>query len=715
MKHFVLIFSLIAFPALAQQKMLTMEDAVLYQYGKLSPDRLQQLQWVKGTNLYSYIDNKDGESTLFIGDATNENQASAKLSISDLNKALETINGPECKRFPNINWKDANSFEFEDKQNLYTFNLSEGTALKTDSLEIPSGAQNLETAPQTGYVAFTIDNDLFVLKGDEVIPVSVNENKGIVSGQTVSRSEFGIYKGTFWSPDGSKLAYYVKDESQVADYPIIDWTAKPASTEMIKYPMAGTDKTEKISLKVYDFNTGENITIKTGEPNTQYLTNIGWNPTSDKVYIAHLNRDQNHMELKRYDTESGDFEAILFEEKSYKYVEPLQPVHFVKGQQDLFIWESSRSGFNHLYLYNTKGKLVRQLTKGNWTITDFEGFDKDGNVYYTSTEQSPINRDLYRVSLKGKKQRLTTTNGTNMPSLNDDKTYFINNFSNTATPWTSSIFSTERKEVAKIHEAKDPTADYDLGRIRLFTIADKDGGDLHCRMYYPTDFDSTKTYPVVVYLYGGPHAQMIRNYWNGGGNLWFQYMAQQGYVVWTLDNRGSGNRGLAWEQNTFRQLGTVEMEDQMQGIEYLKSKSFVDTTRMGIHGWSFGGFMTMSMMSRQPGIFRAGVAGGPVIDWSYYEVMYTERYMDTPEQNPEGYEANNLINHIDELEGKLLIIHGTSDDVVLWQHTQQYLKACVEKGKQVDYFVYPMHKHNVRGKDRVHLMQKVTDYFNDFL
>ncbi|HBF18621.1 MAG TPA: S9 family peptidase [Cryomorphaceae bacterium] len=713
MKRLVLLFSLLSFLAVAQKKKLSIQQAVYGQYSSLAPDRLQQLQWIPSGNQFTYITEKDGETLLVMANAEDPGQSTEVISLARLNKKLQEAGGPECRRFPAIEWQSPTLFRFEDNQNLYAYDLPQKTLTKTDSLELPTEASNRDKAPQTGYIAFTKNNNLYLLKGDEVITVAENENKGMVSGQTVSRSEFGIYKGTFWSPDGSKLAYYVKDESEVTDYPIIDWTVQPATVEYIKYPMAGTEKTEKVSLYVYDVNSGKSVKMQTGEPHTQYLTNIAWSPASDKIYIAHLNRDQNHMDLKRYDAGSGELEKKLFEEKSDRYVEPLVPVHFVKGHDDQFIWESNRSGFNHLYLYNADGKLLKQLTKGDWQVVDFMGFDENGNyAFYTSTQISPLNRDLYRVSLKGKKpERLTEGFGTHSPAVNEAGTYFLDNFSSTQTTWQSKVVGIGNSIDHTLIDSEDPLKDYDLGEMRLFTIKDKDGGDLYCRMFLPTDFDSTDTYPVVIYLYGGPHAQMIRNDWTGGANLWFQYMAEQGFIVWTLDNRGSGNRGQAWEQNTFRQLGTVEMEDQLQGVNFLKSKSYVDTSRMGIHGWSFGGFMTISMMTRNPGIFKAGVAGGPVIDWSYYEVMYTERYMDTPDQNPEGYKNSNLLNYIDNLDGKLLLIHGTSDDVVVWQHTQLYLKKAVEQGKQLDYFVYPMHQHNVRGKDRIHLMQKVTDYF----
>lgn len=715
MKHLICLIALIITAAHAQEKTFTMQEAVLGQYSTLAPDRLQQLQWVSNEQ-FSYI-KTNKEDVLMLGDAGEPANAENVLQLSVLNQKLKSIGAAECRRFPVLTWLSASQFEFEDDQKVYRYDVSSGKLNQTDTLELPADASGRDEAPETGYIAFTMQNNLFLLKDDQVSTISEHRDPGMVSGQTVSRSEFGISKGTFWSPDGSRLAYCVKDETEVSTYPLTDWTEKPATVEYIKYPMAGTEKTEKISLYVYDVSSGQSVKMQTGMPDTQYLTNMAWGPESKKVYIAHLNRDQNHMELKRYDAVSGKLEKTLFEEKSQAYVEPLHPVHFVKGRKDQFIWESSRSGFNHLYLYNTNGKLLKQLTKGNWEVTAFMDFDQQGDhAFYTSTQTSPLNRDLYKVPLNGKKPlRLTDGTGTHMVSLNEHGTFFIDNFSNVNTPWKSQITGVNKTVNYTLLESENPLKEYKTGEMRLLTINDKDGGDLHCRMYLPVDFDSTQTYPVLVYLYGGPHAQMIRNYWNGGGNLWFQYMAQQGFIVWTLDNRGSGNRGQAWEQNTFRQLGKIEMEDQLQGIEFLKSKSYVDTSRMGIHGWSFGGFMTISMMSRQPGIFKAGVAGGPVIDWSYYEVMYTERYMDTPDQNPKGYRENNLINHLDKLDGKLLVIHGTSDDVVVWQHTQLYLKAAVEKGKQLDYFVYPMHKHNVRGKDRIHLMQKVTDYFIDSL
>ena len=391
---------------------------------------------------------------------------------------------------------------------------------------------------------------------------------------------------------------------------------------------------------------------------------------------------------------------------------------FVTGNDKQFVWQSERDGFNHLYLYDIDGKLKKQLTKGPFVVTDVLGFDKKGEkIFFISTETGALNRDLYSYHLKAnRKLKLTDANGTHRITMNDNYTYFIDDFTSTVSPREILVSDAEKgNKTQYLLIAPNPLKDYYTTPVKLFTIKAADGTDLHCRQFNPIPFDSTKKYPVIVYQYNGPNVQLIFNSWNGGGDYWFQYMADNGYVVFSVDGRGSANRGLAFEQATFRQLGTIELQDQMAGVAYLKSLPYVDANRMGIYGWSYGGFMTTYMMLQNPDVFKAAVAGGPVIDWSFYEVMYTERYMDTPQNNKAGYDANNLTKQVDKLKGHLMLIHGTSDDVVVWQHSINFVKACVDAGKQVDYFMYPGHLHNVTGKDRPHLFQKITDYFNQHL
>jgi dipeptidyl-peptidase-4 len=480
--------------------------------------------------------------------------------------------------------------------------------------------------------------------------------------------------------------------------------------------MAGK-KSHYVTVLVYNLKNNTSTKIKTEGPKEQYLTNIAFSPDEKHIYMAVLNREQNHFKLNEYDAATGDFVKTLFEEKDEKYAEPLNPMLFVKNNPSQFIWQSRKDGYNHLYLYNINGTLIKQLTKGNWEVKDENGFDEKGeNLFFHAAEQSPINQDLYSVNLKsGKTKRLTQGNGYHTAVLSKKGDFFIDNFSSCYVPREYRVVNASSGKSNTIFTAENPIKDYQLGKWNLFTIKNVEGTDLHCRMFKPVNFDSTKKYPVIVYLYNGPHSQMVTNTWMAGGELWYQYMAQKGFIVFTLDGRGTNYRGKAFEQAIHRNVGTKEMEDQISGVNYLKSLPFVDATRLGVHGWSYGGFMTTSLMSRYPGVFKVGAAGGPVIDWSYYEIMYGERYNDSPQENKEGYDKNNLLNHVANLKGKLLMIHGAQDNVVVWQHSILYQKKAVDKGVQLDYYVYPGHEHNVLGKDRAHLMEKIINYFIDNL
>lgn len=712
MKKLFLFFFSIANIVFAQNKMLTMEEAVVLQRTTMAPAKPKQLMWVKGTsNVYSYIVNTETQEAL-VTQTSPELNPKRMVLFDKFNEALSSAGQPSVKAFPIIKWKNEKEFTFEWNKKLLNYNFDSKKITIEANRDLDDDAENKDVAEQTNYVAYTVANNLFVYDGKERLIVTNDKDENIVNGQSVHRDEFGIHKGTFWSPKGNLLAFYRMDQTMVTDYPIIDWTSRPAKNVNIKYPMAG-DKSHEVTVGVYNVSTGKTIFLKTGEPKEQYLTNITWSLDEQFIYMAVLNREQNHMKLNKYNVTTGLLEKTLFEEKHEKYVHPMHGMAFLPKNAKQFIWQSERDGFNHLYLYNEDGTLIKQLTKGNWLVTDFSGFDsKCSKAFYTSTAESGITRNFYSVEIKtGKINRITKGDGTHTCVLNTDGSYILDNFQSTTVPRNINVVSTDGKKSKEIYSAKNPYADYKLGEMSIFKLKSENGDDLFCRIYKPIDFDSTKKYPTIVYLYNGPGLQLINNTWNGGGDMWFQYMAQHGYVVFTLDGRGSNNRGLAFEQAVFRHLGTVEIKDQMVGIEYLKNLKYVDVNRMGLFGWSFGGFMTTSIMTRYPDIFKAAVAGGPVIDWSYYEVMYTERYMDTPQENPEGYKESRTIEYVDNLKGKLLLIHGTQDPTVVWQHSIQFLKACVDKKKQVDYFVYPGHEHNVLGKDREHLYQKVTDYF----
>lgn len=700
----------------AQDKILTMEEAVLKARSTLAPKSLRQAQWLPGGTTIAYTDNRNKKEVLL----TQSVSATAEkilLELAVLNKELLAQQCDTFSRFPELWWVNAEKFRFMQAGFFCEFDLGSGKMRKINSDKISEKAQNIDVSPDKSCLAYTLSSELWIVDAaGKQTKVAGDQNPAIVFGQAVHRNEFGINKGTFWSPDSKSLAFYKMDQSMVETYPILDCSKIPANADNIYYPMAGR-VSHQVSIGIYHTQNAQIIYLQTGKPDDHYLTNLSWTPDGKQIFLAELNRAQNHMKLNVYDALNGAFNKTLFEEKDDKYTEPLNPALFIPGTPNHFIWQSNRDGFNHLYLYGADGKLIKQLTRGKWEVSKVVAFGlKAANLVFERTSQSGIGREVCTVNLRnGKWQILSQGSGTHRALMTETGEYWIDFHSSVTIPNKVSLRTLSGTQVRVLIESENPLKDYDIHPPVIAHLSSAAGDTLFTRTFLPSNFDSKKKYPVVVYLYGGPHAQMITDSWLAGANLWFHYMAQKGYIVFTLDNRGSDSRGKNFEQATFRKLGETEMLDQMKGIEHLRSLAYVDTSRIGIHGWSFGGFMTTTMMSRQPGVFKVGVAGGPVIDWSMYEVMYTERYMDTPEENPEGYKANNLLNHLGSLKGRLMLIHGTSDDVVLWQHSINYLKKAVDKGIQLDYFIYPGHPHNVQGKDRVHLMEKISRYFFDFL
>jgi dipeptidyl-peptidase-4 len=540
--------------------------------------------------------------------------------------------------------------------------------------------------------------------------------KGIVNGKTVHRNEFGIKDGIFWSPKGNLLAFYRMDETMVTEYPLVDIDERIAKVKYIRYPMAGM-ASHHVTVGVFDPVKNRVIYLKTGEPAEQYLTNVSWSPDEKYIFIAVLNRDQNHMWLNKYDALSGDFVKTMFEETDKEYVEPLNGLQFMKTNPSQFIWQSRRDGYNHLYLYDVEGNLLKQLTKGPWEVTALQGSDlKEARIFYTSTQESPLERHLYSVEIKtGKTQKYTSTKGTHTTLVSPDGKFVLDRLSSLEVGSRTTLLNEKAEIVRILNEDVNPLKDYKPVETKLLTLKADDGSDLYARLILPVDFDPAKKYPVLLYVYGGPHLQLVADTWLGGANLYFNYLATKGYVIWTLDNRGSSNRGADFEQIIHRRLGDIESADQMAGVNYLKSLPYIDASRIGIDGWSYGGFMTLTMILRNPGVFKVATCGGPVTDWKYYEIMYGERYMDTPDQNPEGYKKACILNYADQLDGKVLVMHGARDNTVVWQNSLQFIQECIKKGKQVDYFVYPQHEHNVTGPDRLHMYRKLAEYYEQNL
>ena len=566
--------------------------------------------------------------------------------------------------------------------------------------------------------AFVKDWNLFVTTADgKTHQVSTDGSRELQYGQSVHRDEFGINKGTFWSPKGQLLAFYRMDQTMVTDFPLVDNEPRVATLAPEKYPMAGMTS-HKVTIGVYNPSTEQTIYLQAGDPTDRYFTNIAWSPDEKTIYVIEVPRSQDKAELVSYDAATGRRLAVLYTETNARYVEPCNPIVFLPWDSSKFVYQTRRDGYNHLYLFDTTGKELGQLTKGTFEVIEMLGFNETTrNIIFKANADSPICHNIYAVNVKtGKRTRLDNGQGVHHAQLSSGGRYMIDTWNapnvyrhvdlaSTAGPSAVNVWADD-----KCYEA------FNMPQITSGTIKAADGvTDLYYRLVKPVDFDPNKSYPAIVYVYGGPHAHLVDASWNYSARPWEYYMAQRGYVMFVLDSRGSEYRGFEFESCTHRHLGDNEMKDQLEGVKFLKSLPYVDGNRLGVHGWSFGGFMTTNLMCSYPDVFKVGVAGGPVIDWKYYEVMYGERYMDTPQENPEGYESSSLLPKAKNLKGRLQIIVGYNDPTCVLQHSLSFLKACEDAGTQPDYFVYPGEGHNMAGHMQVHLHDRITRYFDDYL
>jgi len=577
-------FLVITFCALAQDKFLSIDDAIVKNRTTLAPENLTQLQFVYGTDDYVYL-KRTGNQYVWMRGNFNSATEQVFLSLSLLNQKLKSAGRDTLSTLPSMQFNKSAAWIIMIDSNKIAFNpVTNKATTIIDKANLKK--ENVEESI-AGYVAYLDNFNLYISYGNEKKQVTTDGSKDIVYASSVHREEFGILKGTFWSNNGKQLAFYRMDQSMVTDYPIIDWSKRPAKSENIKYPMAG-DKSHHVTVGVYNTQTKSVAWLNTGEPAEQYLTNIAWSPDDKYVYIAVLNRGQNDMKLNQYDAASGNFIKTLFEEKDDKYVEPLVPVLFVKNDPGKFIWQSNRDGWNHLYLYDTNGTMLKQLTKGNWEVISVQGFDASGeNLFYVSTGESPITRNLYEVNIKtGLSKRITPVTAVHNTQVGNSGNFVIDNYSNPDDPRTVQMIETGSGKTKKLLQAANPLSGFTLASSSIFTIQSKNGDPLYCSMYKPANFDSAKKYPVIVYWYGGPHAQLVTNSWNSGsGDYWFQYMAEHGYVVFCMDTRGSDNRGKVFEQSQFRKFGDVQMEDMMSGVNYLKALPYVDQKNMGCYNY----------------------------------------------------------------------------------------------------------------------------------
>lgn len=723
----VCLFCMTATASFAQEKKsYTLEDVIPggNNYFNLAPKNIPGLQWWGDVCVRTDVENivtinvRNGKETVLVTlDEVNEALLNGEKPFQPTQelKQLRTLMGAS------LPWGDQKVITF--RQGNYMVWYDFGQKKISNLFRLNEKAANLDFCKENGYVAYTVGSNLCIAhEGEKDLQINPDEKKAdpmdIVYGQAVHRNEFGIYKGTFWSPKGNCLAFYRMDQSMVTAYPQVNTTTRIATLEPDKYPMAGMTS-HKVTVGVYHIQSGKTVYLQAGDPTDRYFTNISWSPDEKSIYVIELNRDQNHSQLVRYNAETGAKEAMLFEETHPKYVEPQHPIVFLPWDSNQFIYWSQRDGFHHLYLYNKEGQLIKQLTQGDWLVQDILGFNTARKeMIIASTEISPLQTNIFSLNVKtGKRTLLGQQDGTHSARLSASGTYLIDNFTSFNVPREISIQPTNGKTGINLLTATDPMKEqYNLPEITLGTIKAADGKtDLYYRLIKPVNFDPNKKYPAIIYVYGGPHAQLIHNNRFYDARGWDLYMAQKGYVMLTVDSRGSDNRGLEFENCTFRQLGVEEMKDQVEGAKFLQSLPYVNADKIGVHGWSFGGFMTTNLMLTYPEIFKVGVAGGPVIDWQYYEVMYGERYMDTPQTNPEGYKNSNLKLKAGNLKGRLEVIIGGADPTCVPQHSYTFLRACIDAGTHPDFFVYPEDGHNMMGRDRVHLHEHITRYFEDHL
>ena len=720
----LLVFTLIALNVSAQGKSLTLEDLLPggKTYAQFTPQTEYriQCQWM-GDDLI-LID----KTTLYLVNPGKPAEKKIILTKGELNRLFNKenldLNQISFMSFPvkflklNVNKKNKGNsvlamITFLDENRNVFFDFLSQTIV----FELPANKEwkNTDFCPKNMQTAFTKDNNLYIADANkQIISITEDSNRHIVYGQTVHRNEFGIRKGTFWSPHGNYLVFYRMDETNVGDYLLVDIFTCEAQLTNIKYPMAGTTSNE-VTIGIYNIQSKSTVYLKTGGPKDRYFTNISWSQDEKFIYIAEINRKQNWVQWNVYDIKTGEKIGTILEELNDKCVEPQNPLLFLKKTPNRFILQSRKNGYNHLYLYDTTGKLISQLTSGNYEITDVLGLDEDEkNIFIITNELNPIEFQVYKVNLlTSKKTQLTFEAGVHNPVLSLSGKYLLDRYSNMHTSLNIDLIATtNQSKPIRLQTAPNPYAEYFIPEFSLGMLNADGTADLYYRLVKSIDFNPAKKHPVVIYVYGGPHNQGVRNNWLGSTHGWEIYMAQKGYIIFSLDNRG-----FVFESAIHKQLGIIEMDDQTKGVESLRSLPYVDSEKIGVHGWSYGGFMTSNMMLRHPEAFKVGVAEGPVIDWKYYELMYGERYMGTPQDNPEGYEKTNMNLLAGKLQSRFLIIHGDRDLMVVWQNNLPFLKACINGRTYPDYFIYPGQGHNMSGADRIHLHEKITRYFEDFM
>jgi dipeptidyl-peptidase 4 len=724
--------SIIAPPSPAQQpagtgKALTIER--IYSQPSLSGRLTRGLEWTPDGGGLSYFETKgsgkEGKTELWMMDA-----GSGERRLLVAADKLETILPADTsrptqatglgRRAPSqYQWApDGAGILFEGPTALAWLDLKTQTGRTLVSGK--AALADPKVSPNGRYVSFVRDHNLWL------VCVADGKERAVTQGGTeeirkgeldwVYPEELDIKTAYWWAPDSSAVAYLEMDERKVTQYPLVDFSSPTGEAEMERYPVAG-GANPIVRVFVVSLSGGEPRAMDTGAETDIYIPRVNWLTDSKQLAIQRLNRAQTRLDLLIVDTATGKTRTVLTENDS-NWINLSDDLEFLKDGKR-FLWSSERSGYRHLYLFDVEGKQLAQLTKGNWEVSAVDAVDETkGFVYFTATENSPLERQLYRVGLDGTGfARLTKDAGTHAAIFAPNATAFYDTYSNAATPQRQDLCRADGSRIAAINENKvAELGDYHLSPMEFLTVKSRDGVSLNASIVKPPDFNPQKKYPVLVHTYGGPHAQVVRNGWGGANFLWHQLMAQKGYIIFSLDNRGSAGRGHAFETPLHFRIGAQELSDQRDGVQYLKSLPYVDPNRIGIWGWSYGGHMTLHAMFEAGEDFKAGFAGGPVTDWRYYDTIYTERYLGLPQKNEKGYQDSSPVKYAAQLKGKLLIAHGTGDDNVHYANTLSVINDLIEAGKYAEVLAFPGRGHGASDPPaRRVLMQRVTQFFLDNL
>ena len=702
----------------AQEKMIQLED--IWASRTFSPE------WVWGINSMNdgihYSSLNYGDKNVYITEYSYEtgDSISTIVDSKDLDGiSFSDYSFSEDEKKVLLPTETESIYRYSSHSNYYVYDRETKTAQK-----LSEGKQRLaQFSPDASKVAFVKENNVFIkdITNNTELQITFDgEINKIINGATdwVYEEEFAFDNGMQWNTSGNKIAYYRFNEEKVPEFSMDLFTDLYPSQSQFKYPKAG-ETNSTVELFIYDLNSKKTTKANINVEEEFYIPRIKWTLDENILSVQRMNRHQNQLDFILVDAKDGSSQTI-FTENDAAYIDVTDNLTFLNDGK-YFIWTSEKSGYNHIYLYNLKGKQVRQITKGNYDVTDFYGIDESNNtVYFASSERSPMHRDVYAVQINGKnKKTLTNKTGTNSATFSTNYKYFINQYSNANSPYYFSLFDAKGNEVRMLKDnsnLNNSLAEYALSQKEFFNFKTTEGIDLNGWMMKPHNFDETKQYPVFMYLYGGPGSQQVTDSWGGSNFLWYQMLTQQGYIVACVDNRGTGARGSEFKKCTYQQLGKLETEDQIEANRYLANLPYVDGSRIGIFGWSYGGYMSSLCLLKGADEFKMAIAVAPVTNWRYYDSIYTERYMRTPQENASGYDDNSPINHVEKLKGKYLLVHGSADDNVHYQNTMEMTNALVNANKQFDLFIYPNKNHGIYGGyTRLHLFTKMTNFIKENL